>query len=161
MSQYNFTIIWYADFKSHLNKNLRSERKFWGKWKKFIHFKMIYTHFFYKHMNFLAEAFAKCILCLFFSTKVFMCYVLNFFEKKAFMCLFSQRELHVKTLMCLIMCLFFSTKAFMCYVLNFFEKKAFMCLIGHVLIKKMSVHSFLAPKFHFSTNILSKKKKFL
>ena len=43
--------------------------------------------FFYKHMNFLAEAFAKHILCLFFKTKAFMCYVLNFFEKKAFMCL--------------------------------------------------------------------------
>ena len=38
-------------------------------------------------MNFLAEAFAKHILCLFFSTKAFMCYVLNFFEKKGFMCL--------------------------------------------------------------------------
>ena len=38
-------------------------------------------------MNFLAEAFAKHILCLFFSTKAFMCYVLNFFEKKVFMCL--------------------------------------------------------------------------
>ena len=72
------------------------------------------TLIFYKHMNFLAEAFAKHILCSFFSTKAFMCYVLNFFEKKAFMCLFNQRELHVKTLMCLIMCLFFSTKAFMC-----------------------------------------------
>ena len=41
-------------------------------------------------MNFLAEAFAKAILCLFFSTEAFMCYVLNFFEKIAFMCLFSQ-----------------------------------------------------------------------
>ena len=28
-----------------------------------------YTHFFYKHMNFLAWAFAKHILCLFFSKK--------------------------------------------------------------------------------------------
>jgi len=49
----------------------------------------LFTLIFYKHMNFLAEAFAKHILCLFFSTKAFMCYVLNFFEKKAFMCLFT------------------------------------------------------------------------
>ena len=32
-----------------------------------------YTLFFYKRMNFLAEAFAKQILCLFFTTKAFMC----------------------------------------------------------------------------------------
>ena len=32
-----------------------------------------YTLFFYKHMNFLSEAFAKHILCLFFTTKAFMC----------------------------------------------------------------------------------------
>ena len=95
-----------------------------------------YTHFFYKHMNFLAEAFAKHILCLFFSTKAFMCYVLNFFEKKSRHMLIHCRE------MCLFfystkafMCLLFSTKAFLCYVLNFFEKIAFMCLIDHVLIK--------------------------
>ena len=106
------------------------------------------TLIFYKHMNFIAEALAKHILCLahivlIFSTKSFMCYVLNFFEKKAFICLFSQVnciELFGQSLcfgqIVLVMCLFFSTKAFMCYVLNFFEKKAFMCLIGHVLIKK-------------------------
>ena len=29
------------------------------------------------------------VMCLFFSTKAFICYVLNFFEKKAFMCLIS------------------------------------------------------------------------
>ena len=29
------------------------------------------------------------VMCLFFSTKAFMCYVLNFFEKKAFMCLWG------------------------------------------------------------------------
>ena len=80
-------------------------------------------------MNFLAETFAKHILCLFFSTKAFMCYVLNFFEKKAFMCLFNQVnyiELFGQSLcfgqIVLVMCLFFS-------------KKAFMCLIGHVLVK--------------------------
>ena len=73
-------------------------------------------------MNFLAEAFAKQILCLFFSTEAFMCYVLNFFEKSLHV-LIQPSELHVKTLMCSIMCLFFSTKALMCYVLNFFEKK--------------------------------------
>ena len=93
-------------------------------------------------MNFLAWAFAKHILCLFFTTKAFMCYVLNFFETKAFMCLFSplnyienvliffRRRLHM---------LIFFVEGFMSYVLNFFKKWAFMCLNGHVLIKKMSV----------------------
>ena len=74
-------------------------------------------------MNFLADAFAKHILCLFFSTKTFVCYVLNFLKKKTLHVLIQPRELHVKTLLCLIMCLFFSTKAFMCLIMCLIEKK--------------------------------------
>ena len=92
-------------------------------------------------MNFLAEAFAKHIMCLFFSTKAFMCYVLNFFEKKGLHVLIQPSELHVKPLMCLILCLFFSTKAFICYVLNFFEKKSLHVLNWPCAYKKMSVMS--------------------
>jgi len=89
----------------------------------------LFTLIFYKHMNFLAEAFAKHILCLFFSTKAFMCYVLNFFETKAFMCLFSQVNYIEKSLFwpyCACDVLIFFRRRL--HVLNFFKKWAFMCL---------------------------------
>ena len=98
--------------------------------------------FFYKHMNFLAEAFAKHILCLFFSTKAFMCYVLNFFwKKKAFMCLFSQVNYMLKPL-CALSCAYFFRQKPSCAMCLIVSKKAFMCLIGHVLIKNECIALF-------------------
>ena len=96
-----------------------------------IHFNMTrerWLHsFFYKHMKYLAWAFAKHILCLFFTTKAFMCYVLNFFETKASMCLFSQVNYVEKSLFLAKLCLwcayFFSSKASCAMCLIFFKKK--------------------------------------
>ena len=69
---------------------------------KFIAYERIHS-FFYKHMNFLAWAFAKHILCLFFSTKAFMCYVLNFcliFLKLKPSCAYSAKWITLKKALC-------------------------------------------------------------
>ena len=99
MKRYTFYLTW--ENKTAFTY-LETFEKMEGCWKSDFECKMVdalhsrkskiksTTIIFYKHMNFLAEAFAKHILCLFFSTKALVCYVLNFFEKKAFMCLFSQ-----------------------------------------------------------------------
>ena len=109
-----------------------------------LYFPPVTIHsFFYKHMNFLAEAFAKHILCLFFSTKAFMCYVLNFFEKKAFMCLFSQVNYIEKkpflAKLCLWCAYFFRQKP-SCAMCLIFSKKSLHVLNWPCAYKKMSVY---------------------
>jgi len=102
----------------------------------------LFTLIFYKHMNFLAEAFAKHILCLFFRPKPSCAMCSIFLKKKSLHVLIQPSELHwTKPFfgqIVLVMCLFFSTKAFMCYVLNFFEKKP-SCAYGAMCLLKMRV----------------------
>ena len=93
-------------------------------------------------MNFLAEAFAKHILCLFFSTNAFVCYVLIFFEKKAFVCLFSQVNYIEKSLFwpnCACDMLIFFDKSLHVLCAYFFRKKSLHVLMGPCAYKKMSV----------------------
>ena len=82
-------------------------------------------------MNFLAEAFAKHILCLFFSTKAFMCYVLNLFEKKKPSCAYSAKWITLNFLakafvlakLCLWCAYFFRQKPSCAMYLIFLKKK--------------------------------------
>ena len=70
-------------------------------------------------MKFLAEAFAKHILCLFFTTKAFMCLKIWPNPFCAYSCTYFLHPA-IKAFDVLI----FFVKGFMCYVLNFFEKKS-------------------------------------
>ena len=84
------------------------------------------------------------IMCLFFSTKAFMCHVINFFWKKKPSCAYLAKWITLNFLakafvlakLCLWCAYLFRQKpsCAMCFI--FSKKKAFMCLIGHVLIKK-------------------------
>ena len=101
----------------------------------------------------MAEAFAKHILCLFFSTKAFMCYVLNFFWKKAFMCLFTAAW-------CAYFYFFIRQKPSCAYIFRqkpscamclIFSKKSLHVLNWPCAYKKMSVLGILGLSSTYST----------
>ena len=123
----------------------------------------IRTLIFYKHMNFLAEAFAKHILCLFFSTKAFMCYVLNFKKKKP-SCAYSAKWITLNFLakafvlakLCLWCAYFFRQKP-SCAMCLIFSKKSLHVLNWPCAYNKKWVYIAFLPFKNFFIIIINSK----